>query len=70
MTNEWFEKQQQLALHAHHIFSRLQDLSPNDFLVQYDKMNTEELAWVASLLNESVKCWMLMKFDYTLIGIA
>ena len=70
MTNRWFEEQQQLALHALHILSRLQDFSPDDFLVQYDKMNTEELALVASLLGEPVKCWMLMKFDYTLIGIS
>jgi tetratricopeptide (TPR) repeat protein len=69
MTNEWFVEQQQLALHAIHIFPRLLDLSPDDFLVQYDKMNTEELALVASLLDEPVKCWTLMKFDYTLIGI-
>jgi hypothetical protein len=70
MTSQWFEEQQQLALHALHILPRLQDLSPDDFLVQYDKMNTEELALVASLLDEPVKCWMLMKFDYTLIGIS
>ena len=69
MTNEWFVEQQQLALHALHIFPRLSDLSPDDFLVQYDKMNTEELTLVASLLDEPVKCWTLMKFDYTLIGI-
>jgi hypothetical protein len=70
MTSRWFEEQQQLALHALHILPRLQDLSPDDFLVQYDKMNTEELALVASLLGEPVKCWTLMKFDYTLIGIS
>jgi hypothetical protein len=70
MTNRWFEEQQQLALHALHILPRLQGLCPDDFLVQYDKMNTEELALVASLLDEPVKCWILMKFDYTLIGIS
>jgi hypothetical protein len=70
MTSRWFEEQQQLALHALHILPRLQGLSPDDFLVQYDKMNTEELALVASLLDEPVKCWTLMKFDYTLIGIS
>jgi tetratricopeptide (TPR) repeat protein len=69
MTDEWFVEQQQLALHAIHIFPRLLDVSPDDFLVQYDKMNTEELALVASLLDEPVKCWTLMKFDYTLIRI-
>jgi len=69
-THWWFWEQQQLALHALHILPRLQDLSPADFLVQYDKMNTEELALVVSLLHEPVKCWMLMKFDYTLINIA
>jgi hypothetical protein len=70
MTNEWFVEQQQLALHALHIFPRLLDVSSDEFLVQYDKMNTEELALVASLLDEPVKCWTLMKFDYTLLGIA
>jgi hypothetical protein len=69
MTSAWFEEQQQLALHALHILPRLQDISPDDFLVQYDKMNTEELAMVASLRGEPVKCWMLMKFDYMLMGI-
>jgi hypothetical protein len=70
LNNEWFEEQQQLALHAIHILPRLFDLSPDDFLVRYDKMNKEELALVASLLDEPVKCWRLMKFDYTLLGIA
>jgi len=70
MTNRWFEEQQELALHAIHILPRLHDISPDDFLVRYDKMNTEELSLTASLLDEPVKCWMLMKFDYTLLGIA
>jgi hypothetical protein len=69
MTTQWYVDQQQLALHAIHIFPRLSDLSPVDFLIRYDKMNREELSLVSSLLNEPVKCWTLMKFDYTLIKI-
>jgi hypothetical protein len=70
LTDQWYVEQQQLALHALHIFPRLLHHFPGEFLVQYDKMNMEELALVASLLDEPVKCWTLMKFDYTLIGIA
>ena len=67
---EWREEQQQLALHALHIFPRLRDICPNDFLVRYDEMSAEELAMVASLLDEPVKCWTLMKFECTLVGIS
>jgi hypothetical protein len=69
LTDQWYVEQQQLALHALHIFPRFSNLFPEDFLVRYDKFNTEELALVASLLGEPVRCWTLMKFDYTLIGI-
>jgi NB-ARC domain len=69
-TRRWHEEQQYLAVHAIHILPRLQDLFPDDFLVQYDKMSTEKLALIAYLLGQPVKCWMLMKFDYTLIGIS
>jgi hypothetical protein len=70
MTDDWFYEQQQLALHALNILPRLRDPVPEDFLVRYDEMSAEELALAASLLKEPVKCWKLMKFDYTLLGIA
>lgn len=70
MTQEWFYEQQRLALHAISILPRLNDLTPHDFLVRYDEMSKEELDTAALLLKEPVKCWKLMKFDYTLIGIA
>jgi NB-ARC domain len=70
LTNAWGEEQQQLAVHALHIFPRLQGVSLDDFFVRYDKMSIEDLTVVASLLNEPVRCWILMKFDCTLIGFA
>jgi hypothetical protein len=42
-TSRWFDEQQQLALHAVHIYPSLQNLSPGDFLVQYDKLNASDL---------------------------
>jgi hypothetical protein len=69
MTNQWVEDQQQLAVHAIHALPRLQTLIPNNFIIYYDKMSEEELALVVSLLGELVKCWMLMKFNYTLMNI-
>jgi hypothetical protein len=70
LTWEWFEERQQLALHALHILPRLKDLSPNDFLVDYDKMTEEELCMVTSLLDQPVKCWKLLKYELTLMGIS
>lgn len=70
LTKDWFEEQQQLALHALHILPRLKDLSPNDFLVDYDKMTEEELCMVTSLLDQPVKCWKLLKYELTLMGIS
>jgi len=69
-TRHWVDEQQQLALHAVHIHQSLRNLSPGDFLVQYDKLTAPELSMVSYLLDEPVKCWTLKKFDYTLLGIA
>ena len=69
LTHHWVDEQQQLALHAVHIHPNLRNLCPSDFLVQYDKLTAPELAIVSDLLDQPVKCWLLKKFDCTLLGI-
>jgi len=70
LTHHWATEQQQLAIHAVHLLPSLHRSIPAEaFLVEYDKMSASELNVVASLLGEPVRCWELMKFDYTLISI-